>query len=199
MKQPTPSTQPTLATLAALASQHSAGAILGARSERPTGNLIDLKKEPAAYLTWKGYRVIAVTGAYLDNRTDGAHTQIQETSYFVVNPKVAGDDGGELENLLGRLARHFGLDAVASIRNGKLAIIHTQAGAESPTPERQQMDFDTSRLEAGLYFSAINGHSFPDESMSTLSDITTPQTINGIRARDIIAQRVDQELSQRQA
>ena len=169
---------------------YSCGAITAQRGDKTRSENQSNNKEILAVLKRMGYGVTRVKGSYIEGfGTDDAR-EVGETSFFVVNHTVEGDDGGELENVLRKLGEKYDQDSILSIRNGDAHLIGTSKRDDSWPDYSQKERVGTGKYGkvAGEFFSRIRGRQFAFES------IEDSRTINGRWAMKVIAERVIKEL-----
>lgn len=176
--------------------KHSAGAITAYRGEFTKKENQERNKKLLSYLTSSGYSVTSVKGSYIENHGSSDQREVGEHSYFVVNHKVDGDDGGKLEADLIKLGRLFDQDSILSVRNkGEASLIGTSRRDNAYPSYGQRIKVGKGKFggAVGAFFSRINGRKFTFES---LSEVPEPSTINGIRAREILFNEVVKELTE---
>jgi hypothetical protein len=105
--------------------KHSCGIITTYRGERTRAENKSNNREALAVLKRKGYGVTKVKGSYIENFGSDTAIEVGEDSFFVVNYKVDGDDGGELENVLRKLGERYDQDSILSIRGKDAVLIGT--------------------------------------------------------------------------
>lgn len=178
-------------------SDHSAGAITAYRDEFSRKENQARNKKLLAYLQKKGYSVTSVKGSYIEQFDTPNAKEVGEASFFVVNTKVEGDDGGQLESDLQKLGRLFDQDSILSVRKGKGTLIGTSRREDSFPGYGVHLEAGKGKFgsAAGKFFSRVKGRVFAFESVDSVEEIPNqPSTINGIRARDILAEQVEEEL-----
>jgi hypothetical protein len=94
------------------------------------GNIPIIKVLPesylASYLKKRGYTVALLESSYLENCENPDDSQLQKKTLLVVNHKVIGKDGGELEKELRRLGRLCNTDFIISVYGRKPALWGTR-------------------------------------------------------------------------
>jgi len=94
---------------------YSCGVISGFIKDKPIAQMEANNKAMISDLKQKGYSVAKMEGSFVES-SDTDHSDI--ISLFVVNQKVSGDDGGQLEQDLTELGRLYGQEYILSIREG---------------------------------------------------------------------------------
>lgn len=176
--------------------KHSAGAITAWRGEYTRRENQDRNKKLLAYLQRQGYSVTSVKGSYIENYGTDTAREVGEHSFFVVNNKVEGDDGGQLEKQLIKLGRMFDQDSILTVRNGKATLIGTSRRENAFPNYGSKVPVGQGKFgyTSGAFFSRIRGRQFAFESIESVIDVSKPSTINGVRVRDLIAEEVEREL-----
>lgn len=174
-------------------SKHNAGAITAYRGEFSKSENQERNKKLLAYLSKKGYSITSVKGSYIENFGTNTQREVGEHSFIVVNNKIDGDDKGQLETDLIKLGRLFDQDSILSIRNGEGTLIGTSRRDNAFPSYGKKENVGKSKFggAVGEFFSRINGRKFAFES---IDDVHAPDNINGIRGRDILAEKVENEL-----
>lgn len=177
-------------------SEHSAGAITAYRGDLTKSENRSRNKKLLAYIQRKGYSVTSVKGSYVEHYGKSNAKEVGEASFFVVNRVVDGDDGGKLESDLQKLGKLFDQDSILSVRNGKGTLIGTSKREDSFPGYGVHMSVGASNFgsAAGEFFSRVKGRPFAFESIDSIDELIEPRTINGIRARGILSDRVEEEL-----
>lgn len=171
---------------------HSTGAVTGFRKSDTRSENMRKNKEILAYLKTRGYSVITVKGSYIENFESPNATEVGEQSFFVVNRKVQGDDGGELRSDLIRLGKKYDQDSVLIVPvGGKAAFLFGTSKREDSFPGYGQKSVVGNAKfgkAAGEFFSRIRGRQFAFE------EVQMPDTRNGLWAMKKLAEEVARTL-----
>jgi hypothetical protein len=142
--------------------RYSVGAISGyrgtrTRSENQAWNrkiMIDLKR--------RGFGVTSVQGGFIENYGTPDAQEVDESSFFVANIDVEGDDGGELEAALIYWGRASDQDSIMSKPYGEQAkLIGTTKRPEAdPSYNREQIVGTFTGGKVGKFLSRIRGRPF---------------------------------------
>lgn len=95
--------------------QYNCGVISGFTQGKPLEQNEANTKALISALNQKGYRVARMEGFFIETSDTECSDII---SLFVVNQKVSGDDGGQLEQDLIKLGQLYGQECIMSIREG---------------------------------------------------------------------------------
>lgn len=168
---------------------HACGTITAFRGGNTKSENKAKNKKLVAYLMSKGYSVTPIKGSYIENfKTDDAE-EVGESSYFVCNHKVEGDDNGQLEKDLMRMGEKFDQDSILSIPYEKDAVLVGTSKRDNSFPgykKRMKVGKPKFGKTSGEFFSRVNGRVFAFECQSL--DLEYPDTINGIRAMKQLAE-----------
>lgn len=173
-------------------SAHSAGALTAFRGEFTREENRARNKQLLAALLAKGFSVTSVKGSYIENFGHKTQKEVGEESFFVINRKHDGDDGGELEKVLIQLGKRFDQDSILTIRGGEGTLVGTsdRDNAFPGMGVRHKVGSAKFGKAAGEFFSRVKGRQFAFESIDSISECEYPTTINGIRSMKIIASEV---------
>jgi len=169
---------------------YACGAITAFRGDKTRAENINNNKEILAVLKRLGYGVTKVKGSYIESFGSDDAKEVGESSFFVVNHKVDGDDNGELESILKRLGEKYDQDSILSIRSGEAFLIGTSK-RDDAWPSygvKERVGSGKFGKVSGEFFSRIKGRQFAFEH------IEDPQTINGKWGMKIVADRVLKEI-----
>lgn len=171
---------------------HQAGAISGYRDENSRTENKQNNREIKAYLMRKGYGVTSVQGNYIENFGSDNQREVGEPSFFVVDLQ----DNGRLEYHLAALGQRFDQDSVLIVpQGGKGAYLLGTSKRDDAFPSYGNKEVvGRSRFGkvAGEFLSRIRGREFAFES------VEWPGTVNGKRGWIILANKVDNELRERE-
>lgn len=169
---------------------HTAGAISGYRGENSKEQNQSNNRDIKAFLTTKGYSVTAVSGNYIENFGSENQREVKEPSFFVVDIK----DSGNLERDLVALGRRFDQDSVLIVpKGGEGAYLFGTSQRSDAYPNYNTKELvGNSRFGkvAGQYLSRIRGRQFAFEQ------VNPPDTINGIRGWNILADKIEEEIDE---
>jgi hypothetical protein len=172
--------------------KHTCGSITAFRDERVYAENRPLLSELKKYLLGKGYDVTRVSGNYVENPNDPNRVELQEPSLFVVNSKVEGDDGGELEDVLFKLGEYYQQESVLIIpvggENAYLLGISKKDNAWPAYKEKAVVGKGKYGKVAGQYLSRIRGREYAFEH------VEKPQTINGRRGLSLFVEKINKEM-----
>lgn len=150
---------------------HSCGIITAFRGEYSYKENKERNKALLQRLLGRGYGVTSIQGSYIES---GKH--VNESSFFVANYKVEGDDDGQLENDLFKLGNYYDQESILSIRNGKAYLVGTKKEAEEGEElwikfgEKIEVGtgkYGSEELKAREFLSKIKGRPFVFESGTT--------------------------------
>lgn len=171
---------------------YTCGAITAFRGERSYAENRPLLSELKKYLLGKGYDVTRISGNYIENPKEDDRVELKEPSLFVVNSKVEGYDGGELEEVLSKLAEHYEQESVLIIPpGGDDAYLLGTSQKDTAWPgygEKAIVGRGKFGKVAGQYLSRIRGREYAFEQ------VEKPQTINGRRGLSLFVDMVDKEM-----
>ena len=123
-------------------------------------------KELYAALRAKGYLVTKVDGSYIENFKSDHEVEVDENTFFVVNPHVEGDDGGALERDLRKLGEHYDQDSILIVRDHKVGMLIGTSHREDSYPgfnvEKRAGEGKWGHA-SGQFYSKINGRKFAFE------------------------------------
>ncbi len=167
---------------------HAVGAITAFRGDDVKQKNLQKNKVLLAKLLDKGYSVTKVKGSYIENKGSPEEKEVGENTFFVINRRVEGDDGGQLERDLIALGSLFDQDSILSKKyDGKAMLIGTSDRENAFPSKGETMEFDKAKFgdTQGEFFSRVKGRKFAFENAE---HIPAPSTINGIRAMKKIAE-----------
>lgn len=172
--------------------KHSCGMISAFRKSLTKNKNISRNREVLAVLLANGYSVTTVQGNFIEDEKSENATPDKETSFFIANEKVDGDDNGELEDLLLKLGEKYGQDSILSIRNGVGIIIGTSDSEYAFPAKGERKVLSHARYDRiiGEYYSIIRGRKFSFPEVEIKEDISLPDTLLGRYAMKIISRGV---------
>lgn len=170
--------------------KHCAGAITAYRSVFTHKQNQIRNKALYAKLSQHGFSITSIQGHYIEKYGTPNEREVTEHTYFVVNQKVDGDDGGELKKVLVDLGIEFDQDSILYIPFEKPAVlIGTSHRSDSwPTFGKVEEIGNFKGGKAAKFMSRVKGRTFVFE------DLNPPTTINGIRGLEILAKKNLSEL-----
>lgn len=185
---------------------HSGGIITAFRGDIPYKQNLLNNKKILAYLQSKGYSITSVLGTFIENFEDDDKKEeilarraggeyynktpkdVNERSFFVVNDKVVGDDGGELAKDLYKLGKAFNQDSVLIIpAGGEGAYLWGTSGSEGAYPGlgvKQVVGKGIFGQHSGPFLTKVKGREFAFE------EVEEPKTINGKRSQHILLKEI---------
>ena len=175
--------------------RHTCGAITAFRGEKTNKVNKQNNQKLLVYLQSKGYSVTKIDGSYIENYRDDEQKEedlarqsggeymnidpeihVDESSFFVCNQKVEGDDGGELESVLVKMGEHFDQDSIMVIPfGGKGAYLVGTTRRENWLPYGETSPVGNGKWgkKSGQFYSKIKGREFAFE------EYQLPQTYFG--------------------
>lgn len=179
--------------------KHAAGAITAYLHKLPEKENIERNRKLLAVLMSLGYRAFSVKGEHIINFATPEQDNVWVEYYFVVDDKVEGDDGGELERELVELGKVFDQKRVLSIRKGISHLVGTSTHTDAYPPFGQILVSDVATLDAayGDFFSFVAGERLMYEDVSEVEELLYPGTINGIRVMKMYTLEVKKSIDER--
>lgn len=188
-------TESSLSRIKSKLDDHACGTITAFRGSNTKKENMAKNKKLVAWLMSKGYSVTPIKGSYIENFKTKDQQEVGESSYFVCNHKVDGDDGGRLEKDLRKVGEMYDQDSILSIPYGKDAVLIGTSKRENSFPgygKTMKVGKPKFGKTSGEFFSRVNGRVFAFESID--DDLEFPDTINGIRAMKTLAEEVESSL-----
>lgn len=147
--------------------KHSCGAITAFRGDFTKAENKKRNKELFAALKVKGYSLTKVKGSYIEQFGTDKAKEVGEESWFVVNHKVEGDDGGQLEKDLRKLGEKYDQDSILSVREGKGMLVGTSRREDAFPNYGERVEVGKGKFGkvSGEFFSRIRGRQFAFESL----------------------------------
>lgn len=185
---------------------HSAGIVTAFRNDTPYKENMLNNKKILAYLQSKGYSITTVLGTFIEDFIDDdkreeiqarkaggdpynpVEKHVHERSFFVVNDKVDGDDGGKLADDLYKMGKVFDQDSVLVIpAGGKGAYLLGTSDRENAYPGldvKKTVGNSKFGKHSGPFLSKVKGRDFAFE------EVGQPITINGKRGQQILLKEI---------
>lgn len=173
--------------------QHATAVVSGQRAERPGANE-DSALQMVAFFKDKRYGVIAVTARVCEQDPAAASAQPWPVAYFISNLKVAGDDGGELEQDVQAVAELFDHDNILSLRIGAPAMLIGTSKRQDVVPafgQRRAIRDITPASRTQDVLSAMHGRHFVVDGAQ---EFAYPDSLFGIWGLKAVARNVRQRL-----
>ena len=170
---------------------HTCGAITSFRGNRTRQENLKNNNEILAVLKVKGFSITTVKGAYVENFNSDNEQEVGERSFFVVNRKVEGNDGGELEKVLRSLGEKYDQDSILIVYNGIGTLIGTSKRDDAYPSYGQKEKVGSGKYgkASGQFFSRVKGRQFAFE------EVKEPDSIMGKHGMHVVANRIIEELN----
>lgn len=170
---------------------YTCGTISSYRGNRNKKENIKNNKEILAVLKVKGFSITRIEGSFIENIGTEKEKKVKEQSFFVVNRKVKGNDGGELEKVLRALGEKYDQDSILIVYNGEASLIGTSKrdDAYPSYGRKERVGSGKFGKASGQFFSRVKGRQFAFE------EVIEPDHIMGKWAQNVIANRIIEELN----
>jgi hypothetical protein len=185
--------QPALEELERRMRQHATAVVSRQRAEQPGADEAATRRM-VAFLKDKRYGVMAVTARVREQDPAASPGQPWPVAYFVLNQKVAGDDGGELEQDTLAVADLFDHDNILSLRIGAPAMLIGTSRRQSVVPafgQRRAIQDITPASRTQDVLAAMHGRHFVVDGAQELA---CPDSLFGIWGLKAVARNVRQRL-----
>ena len=170
--------------------KHTCGAITAFRYNRTRKENLENNKTILAVLKVKGFSVTKVKGSYIENFGSDSEQEVGEQSFFVVNRKKEGNDGGELEKVLRSLGEKYDQDSIFIVNDGVGYLIGTSHRDDAYPSYGEKKKEGTGKFgkASKKFFSRVKGRKFAFE------EVKEPDSIMGKRGMHAVANEVINEL-----
>jgi phosphoribosyl-AMP cyclohydrolase len=170
---------------------YTCGAITSFRGNRTRNENLKNNNEILAVLKAKKFSVTTVKGAYIENFESEDTQEVGERSFFVVNRKKEGHDGGELEKVLRSLGEKYDQDSIMIVYDGEAFLVGTSKrdNAHPFYGTRKRVGIGKYGKVSGEFFSRVRGRQFAFE------EVKDPDSVMGKYGMHIVAKEIITELN----